>query len=136
MRRPATHCGVAADRENGVRMINRSLELAFRTRWAAPALVVLVVGAMAVNETAYQTIDEGRARTAALVDARVAASDTVRALARLEAAARAYGVGRDPVDKTRFADAREDLHASREQALSLLGRLETRDAPAAVPRLH
>lgn len=117
-------------------MIDRSLEQAMRTRWAAPVLVVLTLLAMLVHEGAYQAIREARTQAWNVSDARVAATETVSALSTLEAAARGYLATGDAQDRERFDKARDDLRQKREKTLALVARIDSPGAARSIEAIR
>jgi signal transduction histidine kinase len=105
-------------------MLKRTLESAARTRWALPAVAVLALLAMLVNELTYQHSRFTLNRGITLTDARISAARILQELTDAELAVRSYILGANSERLARWERARSNMPAVKEAALRLSSQVD------------
>ena len=105
-------------------MFQQAIDTFARGRWALPAVLVLALVAVAVNETTYQHSHSTLARGIALTDARIQAAQTLQVLSDVETNARAFLISEQPADVSAYRQATLALPAAQEGAFKLIAQVD------------
>ena len=105
-------------------MFQQAIDTFARGRWALPAVLVLALVAVAVNETTYQHSHFTLARGIALTDARIQAAQTLQILSDVETNARAFLISEQPADVSAYRQATLALPAAQEGAFKLIAQVD------------
>lgn len=105
-------------------MFKQAIDTLARGRWALPAVLVLALAAVAVNETTYQHSHKTLAGGIALTDARIQAAHTLQVLTDAEISARAFLVSEQAADVSAYRQAAAELPAAQEGVFKLIARVD------------
>ena len=105
-------------------MIKQAIDTFARGRWALPAVLVLALAAVVVNESTYQHSRYTLARGIALTDARIQAARTLQVLTDAETNARAFLLSEQAADSAAYRQAAMALPAAEEGAFKLIAQLD------------
>ena len=105
-------------------MFKQAIDTFARGRWALPAVFVLGVVALSVNESTYQHSHYTLTRGIALTDARIQAAHTLQVLSDAETNARAFLISEQPADVSAYRQAARALPAAQEGAFRLIAQVD------------
>ena len=104
-------------------MFKQAIGTFARGRWALPAVLILALAAMAVNESTYQHSHYTLTRGIALTDARIQAARTLQVLTDAETNARAFLISEQAADAAAYLQAAKALPAAQEGAFKLIAQV-------------
>ena len=105
-------------------MIKQAIDTFARGRWALPAVVVLGLAAVVVNESTYQHSHYTLMRGIALTDARIQAARTLQVLTDAETNARAFLLSEQAADVAAYRQAAQALPAAEEGVFKLIAQID------------
>lgn len=105
-------------------MIKQAIDTFARGRWALPAVVLLGLAAVVVNESTYQHSHYTLMRGIALTDARIQAARTLQVLTDAETNARAFLLSEQAADVAAYRQAAQSLPAAEEGVFKLIAQMD------------
>ncbi len=105
-------------------MFKQAIDTFARGRWALPAVLVMGLVALSVNESTYQHSHYTLTRGIALTDARIQAAHTLQVLSDAETNARAFLISEQPADVSAYRQAARALPAAQEGAFRLIAQVD------------